>query len=131
MPSTTAPTQVTMITQGSRVRPPLALPPAETAETLGMITPPGQPLRLVLVVERDARARQVIELGSTIAGGLEALQAAKEEHFDVAVVDLKMPDMDGLTVLRKLKESRPQIPVIIITAQNVMTHAVEAMRVEQ
>jgi two-component system nitrogen regulation response regulator GlnG len=39
-----------------------------------------------------------------------------------------MPDIDGLTVLRKLKESHPQLPVLIITAQNIMTHAVEAMR---
>ena len=90
----------------------------------------------ILVIEDDQSMRWVLEKSLTKEGysvisspdGRSGLAAAAEAPPDLVILDILMPDMDGLTVLRKLKESRPQIPVIIITAQNIMTHAVEAMR---
>ena len=48
--------------------------------------------------------------------GEEAINHVKAARFDTAVVDLKMPGMDGMEVMKRLKQSAPQILVIIITA---------------
>ncbi|UCF31871.1 MAG: sigma-54-dependent Fis family transcriptional regulator, partial [bacterium] len=50
------------------------------------------------------------------------------EKFEMVILDILLPDMDGLSVLQRMKEGDPDIPVLIITAQNVMTNAIEAMR---
>jgi DNA-binding NtrC family response regulator len=47
--------------------------------------------------------------------GLKAIQALREEDFDVAVLDLKMEDMDGIEVLKIFKKMLPQMPVIMLT----------------
>jgi two-component system nitrogen regulation response regulator GlnG len=90
----------------------------------------------ILVIEDDQSMRWVLEKslskeGYTVTSapdGQSGLAAVTEVVPDLVILDILMPDMNGLTVLRKLKESRPQTPVIIITAQNIMTHAIEAMR---
>ncbi len=47
--------------------------------------------------------------------GLEAIEAAKAKVFDLAVVDLKMPGMDGLVTIAKLKEIRPDLKTVLLT----------------
>lgn len=47
--------------------------------------------------------------------GVEALQAFRKQDFDVAVLDIKMEDMDGLELLKILKKMAPQIEVILLT----------------
>jgi len=60
--------------------------------------------------------------------GEEALLKLKEEHVGLVFLDLKMPGMDGMDVLRRIKENRPKIRVIIITAHGTIESAVEAMK---
>lgn len=56
--------------------------------------------------------------------GLDGLKMIEEERFDIVLTDLKMPDMDGIEVLRKIKKEWPEIGVIIITGyQTVDTEA--------
>ena len=56
------------------------------------------------------------DMGSAVAyDGESALNLIKEDEPEVIIVDLKMPGVDGLDVLRKVKEKRPQIEVIILT----------------
>ena len=56
------------------------------------------------------------DMGSAVAyDGESALNLIKEDEPEVMIVDLKMPGVDGLEVLRKVKETRPQIEVIILT----------------
>jgi len=58
------------------------------------------------------------ELGSVIAhDGESALDLIKEEEPDVMILDLKMPGIDGIEVLKKVKQTNPQIEVIILTGQ--------------
>jgi len=60
--------------------------------------------------------------------GAEAVSAAAEEKFDVAVVDLKMPDMDGIAVIEQLQKLQPFIEVIMLTGHGSHDSAWEAGR---
>ncbi|MBW1889076.1 MAG: sigma-54-dependent Fis family transcriptional regulator [Deltaproteobacteria bacterium] len=60
--------------------------------------------------------------------GLEALERMAKKHFDVYFVDIKMPGMDGLELLGRLKEKQPDANVIMITAHGSIQSAVEAMK---
>lgn len=71
--------------------------------------------------------------GVTIAGeaasGAEALSRAGEGDIDVVLLDLELPDMDGLTVLRRLREGDARLPVLIVTMHQdpaLVRRAVEA-----
>jgi DNA-binding response OmpR family regulator len=64
----------------------------------------------------------------TAANGEEALAKLKEKEFCLILLDLKMPGMDGMEVLRRVREIRPDIRVIILTAYGTIESAVEAMR---
>jgi len=62
------------------------------------------------------------------AGGAEAVRLAEETSCQLALIDLKMPDYDGMQVLQRLKSSQPDLPVIIVTAFADMDTAVAAIR---
>jgi len=59
--------------------------------------------------------------------GTEALQALRKKEFDVAVLDLKMEDMDGLDVLKIFKRMDPQMEVIMLTGHGSQTAAVQGI----
>jgi DNA-binding NtrC family response regulator len=61
--------------------------------------------------------------------GEEGLKAIDQEPPDIVVLDYRLPRMDGLEVLRRIKASRPEIEVILLTAHGTVENAVEAMRV--
>ncbi len=63
-----------------------------------------------------------------VENGYIALDKIKSEEWDLAVVDLKMPKMDGIEVLKKVNQIRPRLPVIIITAYATIDSAVMAMK---
>jgi DNA-binding NtrC family response regulator len=60
--------------------------------------------------------------------GAGGLQMAREESFDIAIVDLRMPGLSGMQVLEKLKEENPSIAVVVITGYATIESAVEAVR---
>lgn len=60
--------------------------------------------------------------------GAEALERIQHKRFDTAVVDLKMPGMDGLEVTRRVKQNAPQVQIIIITAYGTPETAVEVIK---
>jgi DNA-binding NtrC family response regulator len=59
---------------------------------------------------------------------LEALEMIKNKHFDIIVSDIRMPKMSGIEMLEKVKEIKPEIVVIIMTAFASVESAVEAMK---
>lgn len=62
------------------------------------------------------------------ADGGAALERVRAEHFDLALVDLKMPVVDGLSVLAEMGQAAPEMLVVIITGYATVESAVEAMR---
>lgn len=90
----------------------------------------------ILLVDDEANVRKVFSdvlsrESYTVKGvenGPEAIRAIKEETFDLALVDLRMPCMDGIEVLENIKKIKPQLPVIIYTGYGSVTSAVESMR---
>lgn len=63
-----------------------------------------------------------------VNSGPDALDAAQSDTFDVAVLDLKMPEMDGLEVLKGLKELQPHLQVIMLTGHGSIDSAHESGR---
>ena len=90
----------------------------------------------ILVVDDDMSVRTVFSSVlrkegyrvTAVKDGYEAIKAIDKKSFDLALVDLKMPGLDGIEVLKKIKSRRPQTRVIIYTGYGSVTTAVEAMR---
>jgi DNA-binding NtrC family response regulator len=92
-------------------------------------------LRILVVDDeapmRDSLAEWLRNEGyeaDTAPGGVEALAAMERASYDLALVDIKMPGMDGLELLGRLREAYPQTMVIIITAYGSIQSAIEAMK---
>lgn len=64
---------------------------------------------------------------TAVYSGKETLRVIEEEHPDVLLLDLKMPDLDGLEVLARLKEGHPGIQVIILTGHGSFEVGKEGM----
>ncbi|MEJ5364916.1 MAG: response regulator [Desulfosoma sp.] len=60
--------------------------------------------------------------------GLEALKALEEKPFDVVVLDVRMPGLSGLEILKRMKTSRPEVPVILLTGHSATRDGIEGMR---
>ena len=65
---------------------------------------------------------------TTAESGMEAISLCEDKSFEVALIDLKMPGMDGIELLKRLKESNPEIQVIMMTAYASVDTAVDAMK---
>ncbi len=65
---------------------------------------------------------------STTMDGREGIQLAVERPFNIVMTDIRMPDVDGLTVLWEIKQVKPTIPVLIITGFATISSAVQAMK---
>jgi DNA-binding NtrC family response regulator len=63
-----------------------------------------------------------------IRSGPEAIKRVKGERYDLLITDLKMPKVDGLTILKESKMAYPDAPVVIITGYSTVETAVEAMK---
>jgi FixJ family two-component response regulator/GAF domain-containing protein len=92
--------------------------------------------RKVLVVDDERFFRESISETLTSAGiesvlasdGTEALASADHPAVGAVVLDVRLPGMDGLEVLRRLRERRPTLPVIMLSAHQDQTYVLEALR---
>jgi two-component system, NtrC family, response regulator AtoC len=90
----------------------------------------------ILAVDDDRVAcdllREVLEQEgyqvSTATAGQTAIDLAREVPFDLAIIDIRMPDVSGIEVLKALKRGNPQLPVLMTTAYSSMNTAIEAIR---
>jgi len=80
----------------------------------------------ILVVEDEPRILAFVTRGlesegfavDAAADGVEALRCARSAHYDAAILDLLLPRIDGLAVLRDLRQHRPELPVVILSARS-------------
>ncbi|MDY6851069.1 MAG: sigma-54 dependent transcriptional regulator [Thermodesulfobacteriota bacterium] len=94
------------------------------------------PARPILVADDEQNVRTALfeiltRLGHAVdlaENGAEALEKFKAHPFDLVITDIRMPRMDGMEVLRRIKKTSPQTPVLIVTAYGTVDNAVEAMR---
>ena len=91
----------------------------------------------ILVVDDEAPIRDMIRKGLSQVGGysvevaqngVEAIEKIEKDVFDLVLTDLKMPEMDGLELLKTVKGTRPEVLVVLMTAYGTIETAVEAMR---
>src|SRR3989339_594610 len=94
-------------------------------------------IRSVLLADDDDSFRSVIKQVLTSTGkyrvhpcesGDQAIEALRQERFDVVIVDYKMPGLTGLNVLQWMHEEKIDTPVIMMTAAGSESVAVEAMK---
>lgn len=64
----------------------------------------------------------------TAGGGAAALQQLEQDSVSLVILDVCLPDMDGLEVLRRIKQTQPQLPVIIIAGGGTVETAIEAAK---
>ncbi|MGI6638627.1 MAG: response regulator [Desulfobulbus sp.] len=62
------------------------------------------------------------------SGGRKALEMLKEKEFDVMVLDVKMPDMDGIETLRHVKKITPDVEVIMLTGHASVEFGLKGMQ---
>ena len=90
----------------------------------------------ILVVDDDQGMREFLDIVLsregfqviTAADGKEAFSLCRKNDFDLAITDLKMPKIDGIALLKKIKETSPQTPVIVITGYASGETAISAMQ---
>lgn len=90
----------------------------------------------ILIIDDDEIVRKSCErilspegfLIISAKDGKEGLKLLSKKTFDLVLTDLRMPDMDGIEVLKKVKEIGPDIEVIVITGYGTIKSAIEAIR---
>jgi two-component system response regulator AtoC len=89
----------------------------------------------ILVVDDDALVRKTLSsilstegyVVETTENGKQALKAVKNGRFDVALIDIQLPDTEGVDLLLKLKQKQPQMVRIIITGYPSMDNAIKTL----
>ena len=90
----------------------------------------------ILVVDDEKRMRHILQLilekegfiAEQAENGKVALAMLQEKQFDMVITDLKMPELDGLSLLEEAKKLDADMPVVVITAYGTIENAVEAMQ---
>jgi len=72
------------------------------------------------------RARDMVV--STATSPIDAIDKANKESYDAIVLDLQMPEMDGLEVLKLLKEKNPDLQIILLTGHATVEKGIQAMK---
>jgi two-component system OmpR family response regulator len=87
--------------------------------------PDGTPIR-VLAVDDESSLTELLSMAmryegwqvTTAGSGSEAVRAAREVRPDAIVLDMMLPDYDGLEVMRRIRSEDPNVPVIFLTAKD-------------
>ncbi len=108
--------------------------PSASAGRVPLQHPDGSPVR-VLVVDDEPSLTELLSMAlryegwqvATAADGRSAVRAARDHRPDVVVLDMMLPDFDGLEVLRKIRADVPEIPVLFLTAKDAVEDRVAGL----
>src|SRR5579872_3574847 len=89
----------------------------------------------ILVVEDEQRMAELLKRGLTEEGhrvvvardGADGLELAQTSPFDVIVLDVMLPRMDGMTIARRLREGRNQTPILMLTAKDTAADVIRGL----
>lgn len=90
----------------------------------------------ILIIDDEASLRQtmariLLRAGfevTTVASGQESFVILQDHAFDMVYLDIRLPDMNGLEILKTIRGQFPELPIILFTAQPDLHSAVEALR---
>lgn len=89
----------------------------------------------ILIVDDETGPRESLKMIlkpfyhiETAENGFQALEIIKKEHIDLVTLDLKMPGMQGEDVLYRIKETDPEIEVLIITGNGTLKNAISLIQ---
>jgi len=90
----------------------------------------------ILIAEDEKTQRDLLEgflkkegfLVDAVANGREALQKLENHFFDIALIDYKMPELDGIQTLKEIRRLFPDLPVVMMTAYGTVETAVVSMK---
>jgi nitrogen regulation protein NR(I) len=90
----------------------------------------------ILVVDDEPNLRRVLSAQlardgydvHTAEDGVQGLAVLAEHHIDLVITDLRMPNLDGMGLLRRALELDPELPIVMITAHGTVDNAVEALK---
>ena len=96
--------------------------------------PDGTPIR-ILAVDDESSLTELLSMAmryegwqvSTAASGSEAVKAAREVRPDAIVLDMMLPDFDGLEVMRRVRAEDPDVPVIFLTAKDAVADRISGL----
>ncbi|OYN97022.1 response regulator transcription factor [Enemella evansiae] len=100
-------------------------------EEPALTRPDGSPIR-VLTVDDEQSLTELLSMAmryegwevATAASGNEAVKVAREVRPDAIVLDMMLPDFDGLEVMRRIRTEQPEVPVIFLTAKDAVSDRV-------
>src|ERR1044072_5040983 len=98
--------------------------------TSPLTRPDGTPIR-VLAVDDEMSLTELLSMAmryegwevSTASAGTQAVKVAREVRPDAIVLDMMLPDFDGLEVMRRIRTEEPDVPVIFLTAKDYVDEA--------
>lgn len=107
---------------------------AMTPASPALLRPDGSALR-VLVVDDEQMLTDLLSMALRMEGwevraaasGFEALQAVREFDPDALVLDIMMPDLDGMAVLQRLRQAGNDVPVLFLTAKDAVAHRIAGL----
>lgn len=90
----------------------------------------------LLLVEDEENLRETIKLNLELEGysvtpidnGLDVLKAVKNEHFDLIILDIMLPEMDGITVCENIRLQNNQVPILFLSARNGSNDRIEGLK---
>jgi two-component system OmpR family response regulator len=96
-----------------------------TTENVALVKPDGKPVR-ALVVDDEPAISELVSMAlryekfevRTAASGQAAVAEAKDFHPDIIVLDIMLPDFDGLEVMRRIRADNADVPVLFLTAKD-------------
>ena len=105
-----------------------------TAPQAPLTRPDGTPIR-VLAVDDEPSLTELLSMAmryegwepSTAASGSQAVRVAREVKPDAIVLDMMLPDFDGLEVMRRIRVEQPNVPVIFLTAKDAVADRINGL----
>ena len=94
-----------------------------------------KPLEVLVIDDEsvicDACEMVLSEKGHTVTkstNGTDGLRAIRQQAYDIVLLDMKLPDMDGMQILKTVLEEKPGLCIIVMTGYSSISNAVEAIK---